>query len=93
PGKEVGEVYPDFDDFDDFNMPIGEFITDTTTLIHPDDPSIYTPFFIHSRVYYVTPSDPNTPVTSRQWNKRMDVKVWGTGMEDTVRVSTVTGYW
>lgn len=92
-GKESGEVYPNFDDFDDFNMSPSEFIIDTTTLVHPLDPSAYTPFYINSTVYYVSPSDLNTPTTTRQWNKRMNVKVWADGMEDTVRITTVTGYW
>ncbi len=92
-GKESGEVYPFFDDFDDFNMGANEFLTDTTTLVHPLNPSAYTPFYINSTVYYVSPTDLNTPLTDKQWNKRMDVKVWADGMEDTVKISTVTGYW
>lgn len=92
-GKEPGEVYPDFDDFDDYNLAAGEVIVDTTTLINPSKSASPTPFYITSRVYYVTIANPNTPAMIKTWNKRLDVKVWCDGLVDTIRMSTISSMW
>lgn len=91
-GPEPGEVYPDFDDFDDYNLK-GAVIVDTTTLINPSKSSKPTPFYITSRVYYVTTANPDMPSMVKTWNKRMDVKVWTEGLIDTIRVSIISSMW
>lgn len=91
-GKEPGEVYPDFDDFDDYNLN-GEVIVDTTTLINPSKSASPTPFYITSRVYYITGANPNSPAMVKTWNKRLDVKVWCDGLVDTIRMSSVSSMW
>lgn len=92
-GKEAGEVYPDFDDFDDYNLPVGEVIVDTTTLINPSKSASPTPFYITSKVYYVTSANPNAPAMVKTWNKKLEVKVWCDGLVDTIRMSTVSSMW
>lgn len=92
PGKESGEVFPNFDDVDDYNFS-GTILTDTTTLVNPSDPSKYTPLYYTSSVYYVSFNNPNQPQMSRQWNKRIDVKVWAKEIKDTIKLSLITGYW
>lgn len=91
-GPESGEVYPDFDDFDDYNLK-GNVIVDTTTLINPSKSSSPTPFYITSDVYYIISANPNAPAMIKTWNKRMDVKVWCDGLVDTIRMSTVSSMW
>lgn len=91
-GPESGEVYPDFDDFDDYNLK-GFVIVDTTTLINPSKSSSPTPFYITSDVYYITNANPDAPAIIKTWNKRMDVKVWCDGLVDTIRMSTVSSMW
>lgn len=91
-GPEPGEVYPEFDDFDDYNLN-GYVIIDTTTLINPSKSSSPTPFYITSDVYYVNNANPNAPAMVKTWNKRMDVKVWCDGLVDTIRMSTVSSMW
>lgn len=91
-GKEAGEVYPDFDDFDDYNLN-GTIIVDTTTLINPSKSASPTPFYITSTVYYVTNANPNAPAMVKTWNKRLDVKVWTDGLVDTIKMSTISSMW
>lgn len=93
-GPESGEVYPDFDDFDDYNLePLGIVVVDSTTLINPSKSNIATPFFITSKVYYVTSSNPDSPAMVKTWNKKLEVKVWTHGLVDTIKMSTVSSMW
>ena len=87
-GPGAGEVYADYEDFDDFNgyhridnsMPAAEFSVDC-------------------EVYYVTDSDLEKKSTSRTWHKRIDVYVASKSMyghdeiPDTVFMSAVYSYW
>ncbi len=94
PNKESGESNPDnFDDFDDFN---NYTQTDTVSSVV---------FYSRCRVFYVNPN-PNNPaslnnvVSTRTWNKRLDVSVTWRQNElpigftvDTVKQSTIYSYW
>jgi hypothetical protein len=97
-GPESGEVYPNFDDLDDFNLwdpAQGRYIviTDTTTLASSTNTGLFTPFFITSKVYYVNESNVDVKVSSRTWYKRLDVFVWTIGMEDTIKYSSISTMW
>jgi len=63
-GPDTGEVYPYFDDIDDFN---GYTRTDNT--------SGNVPFTINISVHYVTKEHPDTPTTSRTYFKRMTISI------------------
>lgn len=97
-GPETGEIYPAFDDLDDFNLQkYNIIITDTTVLVDKNNPSSYTPFYITSRVYYVNDdkANPNlnSVVNTRTWYKRLDVLVWATGLNDTIKSSSISSIW
>lgn len=84
-GKESGETYPNFDDFDDYNY------------FNSNPRSVYVPgvdtMHIRCSVNYVQLSDPDVAVSSRTWHKKMTVYVMGTMTQDTVKVSTIFSYW
>lgn len=81
-GKEAGEVYPNFNDIDDYNG---------YTKVDSSMPSAV--FDISCSVVYVKENDLNKPSTSRTWDKKITVTVTSKSMEDTVRISTVYSYW
>ena len=71
-GKEGGEVYPDFDDFDDYN-----------NLLHIDSLSLRNPqtgaptnFEIRSKVEYVSDANPDVKSGSKTYHKKMTVSVF-----------------
>jgi hypothetical protein len=81
-GPGVGEHYPYFNDFDDFD---GYSRIDSTM------PSAK--FEIACEVDYINPANPNTAVTpTKTWHKKMTVTVTSDAMEDTVRMSKVYSY-
>lgn len=80
-GPAYGEIYPNFNDFDDFN---GLVKIDSTM------PSAI--FKVECEVGYITPSNPNNIVGYKTWHKKMTVQVTSPSMEDTVRMSTVYSY-
>jgi hypothetical protein len=85
-GPAGGEVYPNFNDFDDFNG---------FTKIVTKMPSADT-FKIACKVKYVTDGNPALVSTVRTWHKRIDVSVYSNNMfkaEDTIRLSSVYSYW
>lgn len=97
-GPEGGEVYPFFNDLDDFNLwdpALGRNIVvrDTTTLANSTDARLFTPFFITSKIYYVSESDLNAKVNIRTWYKRLDVFVWTGGSRDTIKYSSISTMW
>lgn len=92
PGAEPGEIFQNFDDIDDYNLK-GVVLEDTTTLVNSVDPAKKTKIYYTSNVYYVNSNNPSVIQTSRQWNKRIDVKVWTKEMKDTIKLSLITGYW
>jgi hypothetical protein len=81
-GPESGEVYPDFDDIDDFNN-----LTTTVYIAGVDT------MRIHSTVAYVSPSNPDLLLTTRTWHKKLTVYVTGSATRDTVRISSIFSYW
>jgi hypothetical protein len=78
-----GDSTQRFDDFDDYDWP--NYVT-----------RLYVPMVdslgIRSTVRYVDPSDPNTPVSSKRWSKRMYVRATAANMADTVRMYYVFSY-
>ncbi|MFH0735485.1 MAG: hypothetical protein V1773_13605 [bacterium] len=81
-GKAVGEVYPDFNDFDDYN---------NLTKVDSTLPSAV--FNISCSVCYVNPSNPNVSTGStKTWHKKLTVVVTSPSMTDTIRFSTVYSY-
>jgi len=97
-GPEAGEVYPNFNDFDDLNLwdpAIGRniVITDTTTLQSSTVPGLFTPVYITSRVYYVNESNLELRVNNRTWFKRIDVYVWTDTSTDTLKYSSLSTIW
>jgi len=80
-GPESGEVYPNFNDFDDFHG-----------FIHIDSTLPSAPFKIECEVFYINPSNPNLTTGSKTWHKRMNVMVTSDFMVDTVRLSSIYSY-
>ena len=79
---ETGEVYPNFNDFDDYNHYTK---TDSTM------PSAV--FKITCSVVYVDPSNPDVTSSSKTWTKKISVTVTSISMKDTVRLSSLFSYW
>ena len=92
-GLDAGESINDpnsFDDFDDYNCYKTTPKTDTLQLEGSGKQII---FYTNCQVNYVTANNPETITTGRTWHKRMIVKVYSSGIEDTVKLSTVYSYW
>ena len=84
-GIESGEDPADmltWDDFDDFN---GYSYIDNSM------PSAI--FNVECEVVYVSPSDLNSKSSSREWSKKITVKVWSESMRDTIVQSSIFSYW
>lgn len=88
-GKEIGEVYPDFDDFDDYNNLL---YIDSLSLKNPQT-GTPTKFEIRSIVEYVTETAPDVRSASKQYHKKMTVSVFSSAMMDTVKLSTIFSFW
>jgi len=82
---ETGEVYPNFDDIDDFNNYTMTTANDTTFLSAVFD--------VGCQVNYVNQNNPQQISSSRTWHKRIDVTVTSPSMQDTIRLSSVVSYW
>ncbi|MBM4171111.1 MAG: hypothetical protein FJ214_04490 [Ignavibacteria bacterium] len=82
---ETGEVYPNFDDIDDFNNYTMTTANDTTFLSAVFD--------VGCQVNYVNQNNPQQISSSRTWHKRIDVRVTSPSMQDTIRLSSVVSYW
>jgi hypothetical protein len=85
-GPESGETTSpassaNFDDFDDFNG-----LNQVMAVNGVDQ------FRVRARVFYVTPTSPNTASSSRTWYKRLDVEVSAASSLDTVRTSFIFSY-
>ena len=82
-GPETGEVYPHYDDFDDFNG------------LHKIDSLAGSAVFVTDvTVQYVTISNNVITVSNTQtYNKQMTVKVSSKFMADTLTFYTVMSYW
>jgi hypothetical protein len=88
-GKEGGEVYPDFDDFDDYN---NLYYLDTLSLKNPQT-GAPTGFEIRSKVEYVSDATPDIKSGLKTYHKKMTVSVFSSAMMDTVKLSTVFSFW
>lgn len=80
-GPGSGEVYPNYDDIDDYN---GFTKTDT---------SMTAIFNVSCSVVYVSPSSPNFTSSTATWDKKITITVTSPSMLDTVRMSTIYSYW
>lgn len=81
-GPEAGEIYPNFNDFDDYN---------NFTKIDSTMPSAV--FKIKCEVEYVTDTNPDVASNVVTWNKKITVFVTSPSMTDTVKLSSVFSYW
>jgi hypothetical protein len=88
-GPKYGEVYPNFNDFDDFN---------NYTRVDSSMPSAV--FSISCKVHYVDITGSNiVEVNKKTWHKKIDVMVTSrsftksSGIQDTVRLSSIFSYW
>lgn len=87
-GPAYGEVYPAFNDFDDFN----NFSKTVNNMPSAE-------FDISCKVYYVSDANPSIISSVRTWHKRIDVFVTSRSMrnanneQDTVKLSSVYSYW
>ncbi len=81
-GPETGEVYPNFNDIDDYN---------NFTKIDSTMPSAV--FKIACKIAYVNPGKPNVDVASRTFNKKITIYVTSKSMADTIKMSTIYSYW
>ena len=75
-----GEVYPNFDDVDDFN---GYAETDTTTRAL---------FVVNIAVGYVQENDPQTVVNSKEYYKKMTVTISNSNLIQPIQLSYVFGF-
>ena len=88
-GPEAGEVYPNFDDFDDYH---NLFVLDSLSLKNPTT-GLATAFEIRSNIDYVTDANPDVKSGIKTYHKRMTVSVFSDAMIDTVKISTVFSFW
>ncbi|MGE5437070.1 MAG: hypothetical protein ACM3O3_07565 [Syntrophothermus sp.] len=44
-------------------------------------------------VNYVDALNPDTPINTQSWNKKITVKVWSISMQDTITMSSIFSYW
>ncbi len=88
-GKEGGEVYPNFNDFDDYNNLL---YVDSLSLKNPQT-GAGTKFEIRSKVVYVSETNPDVTSSIKTYHKKMSVSVFSTAMMDTVKLETVFSFW
>lgn len=88
-GPDAGEVYPDFDDFDDYN---GLLHIDSLSLRNPQT-GMPTKFEIPAKVEYVSETSPDVKSSINTYHKKMTVSVISSAMIDTVKLSTIFSYW
>lgn len=83
------EVYPNFDDFDDYN---GLVYIDSLSLRNPQT-GAPTNFEIRSKVEYVSDLSPNIKSNTQTYHKKITVSVTSSAMIDTVRLESIFSYW
>lgn len=88
-GKDAGEVYPFFDDFDDYD---DLFVVDSLSLKDPQT-GLTTMFEIRSEVDYVDDLTPDKKSLNKSYHKRLTVSIISSAMVDTVKISTVFSFW
>ncbi len=80
-----GEVYPNYNDFDDYDGFTKNTAGDTTLQSAEFD--------ILCAVDYITPANPDGKSASRTWHKKLTVTVTSPSMNDTIVMSAVYSYW
>lgn len=95
-GSETGEIYPNFNDFDDYNFFLTIPKIDSIDVAQDK----YLIFQIFCKVNYVSDSNPMGTSSTPTWHKRLSIKVTSNAMrdeaigrQDTVRISTIFSYW
>jgi hypothetical protein len=88
-GKEIGEIYPDFNDFDDYD---NLFYIDSLSLKNPQT-GLPTKFEIRSTVEYVSDATPWIKSMVKTYHKKIVVSVFSSAMMDTVQLGTVFSFW
>jgi MSHA pilin protein MshD len=81
-GPASGEVYPFFNDFDDFNG-LSKIISTMPSAVFKES----------CAVHYVSAMDPSIIVNTKTWHKRIDVFITSPSIRDTVKLSSVCSYW
>lgn len=84
-GVDSGEVVTDpltFNDFDDY---------DNYTAVDSTMPSAI--YDLSCRVCYVDRNNPDVPINTQSWHKKITVKVWSRSMQDTITISSIFSYW
>jgi len=95
-GRDAGEEYPFFDDFDDFNFFRSNPRIDSIDIAD----NKYLVFKTFCRVDYINEATPLINSASPTWHKRLSIKITGDAMrdetigrQDTLRMSTIFSYW
>jgi hypothetical protein len=81
-GPENGEVYPHFNDFDDYHNLI---LTQTV-----EKSGVFT---LTANIVYVEFAAPDAPASSPTWHKKIIVHVTSASMIDTITMDYVFSYW
>ncbi len=82
-GPDKAEVYPNFNDFDDYNG------LDQDISIPGDINSLH----VNCTVVYVTPIQPDIKSSIKTFNKKIEVAVSSKYMQDTIKLSSIFSYW
>ncbi len=80
-GPDAGEVYPNFDDFDDFDG-----------LIKIDSSMPSAIYKIECNVDFVTPANLDGYSAAKTWHKKMTVFVTNASSPDTIKLETIYSY-
>jgi hypothetical protein len=81
-GPASGEVYPFFNDVDDFNG-LSRIIATMPSAVFKES----------CAVHYVSANNPSVIVNTKTWHKRVDVFITSPSIKDTIKLSSVTSYW
>ena len=81
-GPENGEVYPHFNDFDDYhNLDVTQNVEKSGV------------FTLTANIVYVGFTAPEVPAASPTWHKKIKVRVTSPTMIDTITMDYVFSYW
>lgn len=88
-GKEGSEVYPNFNDFDDYN----NLIYIDSLSLRSSETGAGSKFEIRAKVVYVSDTAPDVTSTGKTYHKKITVTVFNPAMMDTVKLSSVFSFW
>ena len=80
-GPDAGEVYPNFDDFDDYDG-----------LIKIDSSMPSAVYKIECNVNFVTPANLDGSTAAKTWHKKLSVRVTTKSSKDTIELETIYSY-